>query len=267
MQKNEFDQETMYKLFRTVKEILHPTISKKNISDYKIIMDEDVLPVRVYYPKKITNIDKVIIYIHGNGEVTKCLGEYTNICKNFATKSNTLIIAIEYKELKGKYKTIIEEITNTIKYLYDKLIMNNIKEENITVMADSTGCHILRQINNTNKDIPIKKELLFYPVLNTSYTKDKLVNEDFNIGLIESINKYFKDTISKDDILLEDKDNSIDTLVIVGNVDSLKDEIKEYYKEKKNTKYQEIPFSSHGFLNDMDKELSNEVFAVVNKFI
>ena len=267
MQKNEFDQETMYKLFRTVKEILHPTISKKNISDYKIIMDEEVLPVRVYYPKKITNIDKVIIYIHGNGEVTKCLGNYSSICKNFATKSNTLIIAIEYNELKGKYNTIIEEVYNTIKYLYDKLIMNNIKEDNIIVMADSTGCHILRQINNKNKDIPINKELLFYPVLKTNYTKDNLVNEDFNIGLIESINKYFKDTISKEDIIEEDVDNDIETLVIVGNVDSLKEEIKEYYEKKKNIKYQEIPFSSHGFLNDMDKELSNEVFTVVNKFI
>lgn len=266
MQKNEFDQETMYKLFRTVKEILHPTISKKNISDYKIILDENILPVRVYYPKKITNIEKVIIYIHGNGEVTKCLGEYSKICKNFATKSNTLLIAIEYNELKGKYLTIIEEVKNTIKYLYDKLIMNNINEENITVMADSTGCHILNQINNMD-DIPIKKEILFYPVIKTKYTKENLINEDFNIGLIESINKYFKDTISKDDKLIEDNKNSILKLVLVGNVDSLKDEIKEEYDGKKNTKYEEISFSSHGFLNDMDKELSNEVFTVVNKFI
>ena len=37
---NEFDSEIKYKLFRTVNEILHPTISKKNISDYKIIIDQ-----------------------------------------------------------------------------------------------------------------------------------------------------------------------------------------------------------------------------------
>ena len=91
---NEFDSEIKYKLFRTVNEILHPTISKKNISDYKIIMDEDILPVRVFYPKKVTNIDKAIIYIHGNGEVSNCVGEYANICKNFAIKTNSLLIAI-----------------------------------------------------------------------------------------------------------------------------------------------------------------------------
>ena len=66
---NEFDKEIMYKLFRTVNEILHPTISKKNISDYKIIMDDDILPVRVFYPKKITGIDKVIIYVDIHGKV------------------------------------------------------------------------------------------------------------------------------------------------------------------------------------------------------
>ena len=266
MQKNEFDQETIYKLFRTVNEILHPTISKKNISDYKIILDEDVLPVRVYYPKKITSLDKVIIYIHGDGEVTNCLGEYSKVCKNFATKSNTLIIAIEYNELKENYMTIIDEVYKTIKYLYDKLIMNNIDEENIILMADSTGCHILSQINN--KDISIKKEILFYPVTKTNYTKEKLLNEDFNIGLIENINKYFKNTISKEDKLVESNQENVEKiLVLVGNIDSLKEKIKEEYSNKDNVLYQEISFSSHGFLNNMDKELSNEVFTVINKFI
>ena len=268
MQKNEFDTETVYRLFRTVNEILHPTISKKNISDYKIVIDEDILPVRVYYPKKITTLDKVIIYIHGNGEVTDCLGKYSDICKNFAVKSNALIIAIEYDDIDGKYKDIVDKIYKTIKYLYDKLMVNNIKEDNITVMGDSTGCHIIKQINNINKDIPIRKELFFYPVLNISYTKENLVNEDFNIGLVENINKYFDKVIEKDEELYEDKEYDIDKmLVLVGNVDSLKDSIKEKFDDKKNIKYEEIAFSSHGFLKEMDKELSNEVFTVVNKFI
>ena len=37
MKHNEFDNETKYRLFRSVKEILHPAISKKNISNYIII--------------------------------------------------------------------------------------------------------------------------------------------------------------------------------------------------------------------------------------
>lgn len=62
MRHNEFDDELKYKLYRTVKEILHPTISKRNISNYKIIVDEKLIPVRIFYPKKVTNMNKVIIY-------------------------------------------------------------------------------------------------------------------------------------------------------------------------------------------------------------
>ena len=132
---NEFDKEIKYKLFRTVNEILHPTISKKNISDYKIIVEDDILPVRVFYPKQVTNIDKVIIYVHGDGDVTDCLGEYSNICKNFAVKTNCLIIAVEYDDIKSGYNDIVNEVNKCIKYLYDKLLVNSILEENIILSS------------------------------------------------------------------------------------------------------------------------------------
>lgn len=261
---NEFDKEIKYKLFRTVNEILHPTISKKNISDYKIIIDEDILPVRVFYPSKITNIEKAIIYVHGNGEVTDCIGEYSNICKNFAIKTNSLIIALEYEEIKDNYKTMVNEIDKSIKYLYDKLIINNILEDNIILMSDSTGCYITSLI----KDVPIRKRLLFYPVLNTNYTKKDIKNEEFNIGLIERINKYFKTYMEKDEFTITLEDDLVDKeLIVVGNVDVLIDDIKNLISDSKKIKCVDIPFSSHGFLKNMDKELSNEVFTIVNKFI
>ena len=50
-----FGEVEKYKLYRTVYEILHPTISKKNISNYKVVFDEKILPVLVYYPTKISN--------------------------------------------------------------------------------------------------------------------------------------------------------------------------------------------------------------------
>ena len=257
---NEFDSEIKYKLFRTVNEILHPTISKKNISDYKIIVDENILPVRVFYPKQVTNINKVILYVHGDGEVTNCLGEYSNICKNFAVKTNSLIIAIEYDDIKDSYKEIVNKVRNTINYLYDKLLVNSILEEDIILMSDSTGSHITSLI----KDVPIRKRILFYPVLKTNYIKKDMKNEDFNIGLIEKINKYFKD-LSDEEVEIDDN-NSDKILVLVGNVDMLIDDVKKMVKSDK-VNCVDIPFSAHGFLKDMDKELSSEVFAIVNKFI
>ena len=259
---NEFDKEIKYKLFRTVNEILHPTISKKNISDYKIIMEDDILPVRVFYPKQITNIEKVIIYVHGNGEVTNCMEMYSDICKNFAVKSNCLVIAIEYDDIKGDYNEIVLEITKCIKYLCSKLTINNVLEENIILMSDSTGSHITALI----KDIPIRKRILFYPVLKSKYTKKDMKNEDFNIGLIERINKYFKDINVSVDVVLDDREVD-NMLILVGNIDMLIDDIKKSIVESSKIKCVDIPFSAHGFLKEMDKELSNEVFTIINKFI
>ena len=65
IKENNFDRVERYKLYRSVKEIIHPTISKKNISRYIIVLKEELYPVRIFYPEKVTNIDKIIVfYIH-----------------------------------------------------------------------------------------------------------------------------------------------------------------------------------------------------------
>ena len=63
--------------------------------------------------------------------------------------------------------------------------------------------------------------------------------------------------------------NKPKTLVMVGKVDCLKDEAKEYYDKLKGEghKYIELPFSTHGFLKNMDKELAEEVYGELNLFL
>ena len=130
MKQNEIKEEK-YKLYKTVREILHPTISKKNISDYKITIDEDILPVRVFYPEKVSELKNVILFLHGNGIITDCLGKYSEICKKIAKETNQLLIVIDYKETKKNYIKNLEEIDNTIKFLYKELQRNEIEKENI----------------------------------------------------------------------------------------------------------------------------------------
>ena len=275
---NEFDKEIKYKLFRTVNEILHPTISKKNISDYKIIIEEDILPVRVFYPKKVSNLSQVLIYIHGNGKVTDCQEKYSDICKELTLQTNSLMIAIEYTE--EDYAIMYEKIYHTVKYLYERLERDNIESRNIILVGDSTGANIVMGINELNqKEVPIQKEILFYPVLNSDYSnKEKyesfVANEHFNVYLLENIQNYFMQIASNSneeskllDVFSHTREIP-DMLILVGKVDSLKDEIEEYQKcHKTKVEYVELPFASHGFLKKMDEELSLEVFSKINEFI
>ena len=284
---DEFDIETKYKLYRTVYEILHPTISKRNISNYKIILDEELLPVRVFYPKKVTNISKIMIYIHGDGKITNCLGEYSNICRDLALESDHLIIAIDYDSISKKhfselYNKIYEDVFN----LYKELGKNGILYENITLCGDSTGGNIVIGITDKliKNDIKVSKEILFYPVVSLEYygkTKFESIikNSEFDLKLIDNLKKYFKNICSKKSdlknemlcpLLRDDYSLFPKTLVFTGNTDPLKDEGFEYYKRLNVSSdlnvYVEIAFEGHGFLNSKDNEVKMEIYEQIKKF-
>ena len=279
MIQNEFDNEIKYRLFRSVKDILHPTISKKNVSNYTIVIEEDILPVRIFYPKKVTNISKIMIMVHGNAKVTDSIENYSNICKKLSTLTNSLLIAIEYKEEKNNYEKTIKDIYKTVKYLYERLIKDNIDQKDIILVGDSTGGNIITAINYLNKnDIKIEKEILFYPTLSldywsaTSYESLK-ANETFNFELLGNLREYFNFVLGEEKennlyLPLKTKKDCPKTLLFVGKVDSLRDEAYAYLeKHKDKVKLVELPFSQHGFLKKMDNDIEEELVKEIENFM
>ncbi len=239
------------KLYRNINELLHPAISKKNISNYTIIIDEDILPVQVYYPKKVSHIEKVIIFIHGSSTITEC--NYMDIYKLFAKNTDSLVIAVEYDDV--NYKKMYKDIFKTVSFIHKGLVRNNIDSNNITLIGDSTGCNIITGINYfNNQENKIKKEVLFYPVLSLDYFKSSNYesikkNKEFNVNLIDNLQEYFLKIAYKKDLnnkllnpLKTSQKNTPKTLILVGKVDSLKDEAEEYYNllNKNKRKYFEI---------------------------
>jgi acetyl esterase/lipase len=242
------------------------------------------MPIRVFYPIKVSNINKVIIYIHGNGKITNCVNEYSNICRNLAIKTNRLVIGVEYQELKRNYKEMYNNIYLIIKYLYKELEKNDISNSNICLVGDSTGCNIITGINYLNKDLNIEKEVLFYPTLSLEYFGETNYlsfskNEAFNINLINKLSKYFTYIAYKKDLgdkllnplKLDDYSKIPSTLIFTGTMDVLKDEANDYYNKLitcSNKHFlKEVPFSSHGFLNKIDNELEEEVYLELNNFL
>ena len=117
-----------------------------------------------------------------------------------------------------------------------------------------------------NGEIPIKKEILFYPVLHTDYPNGNTLST--------KLQNYYEEFLSeeeKNSPLLNPLETTLEipeTLLIVGKIDPLSEEAKAY-KEKYSeiVHYVEIPFSGHGFLEKMDNELIREVFEEINQFI
>lgn len=276
---DDFGTEDTYKLYRTIYEILHPTISKKNISNYKIIVQEDLIPLRIFYPKKISKIEKIIIYIHGKMWMTNGKKTYTEVCSQIVKETNALLIALDY-ELNTKYEETVKNCYETIKYLYQGLERIEIKKENIIAMGDSIGASILASISVDEKPLPIEKLILLYPALNLTFENtDKFPSIEQNNKLdlltvkhfLTFKKKYINLTTYKSPLQVKFKTNWPKTLIITGDLDPLRDEGMELYnklkKEKIPIKYVNIKFASHGFLNSKDEESIEECLKEINKFL
>lgn len=281
MFKDNFSNNEKYKLFRNMYEIIHPTISKKNISNYKIILDEEMFPVRIYYPKKLSDINSVVIYIPGEGNISKCYGEYDNILKNMALNCNKLFIAIDYFNEEIKYPYLFDKCFDTVDFIIRELNSNNISD--IIFMGDSFGGNLVSTI--TLKRIDDKKhvaykEVLFYPIISGEYfgkSKYESLNRD---GIVEKediseLGTFFKKYISNKKRLsdkyicpMKSKDFSLypRTLIFSADLDVLRDENKSF-SELIKCDYHNVLFAEHGFLDFYDEESKNEVYSKINSFI
>lgn len=283
MKGNDFDQELKYNLYRSVKEILHPTISKRNISDYKIILSEELMPLRIAYPKKVSNIENVMIYIHGAGEITECVGSYYDISSTIALNYNQLVISLDYEVYSDlELLKLYDKFYETFKFIYFELLASGISKKQITLIGDSTGASaILSIINKCQKEnITISKQILFYPILSGKYfTKDIFAKEE-NLGnkkLIKRIVSYYTERIGDKNNLKDENifalnkksfTNYPQTLIICGNGDILLDDAKNLNELLgEQASLVEVPFAFHGFLKNTDKDLTKDFTSKIKEFL
>lgn len=286
---DDFDLENKYKLYRTAYEIIHPTISKKNISNYKIIINDSLVPLRVFYPEKISELTSVIIYIHGGGWITGSVNSYSKIIREISKRTGKLVVAIDYR-LAPEYKFPIglNDCYSAVKYLYREFEKLSINNENITIMGDSAGGNLAVSVAlkaRKTQEINIQKQVLIYPALSGEYHGDTkyeslIKNSELDILTVKHLDSFMKlYTNTKKDLdnplvaPLKETDftNMPETLVVTGDIDPLRDEGKEYYKRLKKAnvraKYLNIKFASHGFLNGKDEEIKDEFYQTVIKFL
>lgn len=276
-----FCEVSKYRLYRTVYEIVHPTISKKNISNYRVVFDDKLLPVLVYYPQKISNINSVIIYVPGDGLISGSYGKYEKICKKMAIETNSLVIAIDYFNSTIKYPTVVNKIFKLIKFLYDQFEKIGICNEKITLMGDSTGCIILSNLVSKmiSKNLLANKMIMFYPVVRYDYS-DYCWNETYlniNINLDKKINNYLKRYFSKSKeqgCSLLERDNLLGfpkTLILTAEMDILKEDgnilSSKFISDVEGSKYCNIKFANHGFLSCADEEMQREMYNELNNFL
>ena len=276
MKKSSFSEENKYKLYRSVYDIIHPSISKKNISNYKIILDDNISPIRVFYPEKITINTSVIIFIPSSINLINNDVNYSKICKELSNKTNSIILGIDYNSSsENKFPNGLDECYEVVEYLYNALKKNNLDENNIILMGDSLGANIITKIINKGRKnkIYIKKAIL------VSLIVDKTDEIEKNKVNIIQLNK-FKDFFTK---YIDDKgvynfpidENNYEEypeiLLFVGAADPLYTKVISYYDKLKNNKVKinlnKITFADHNVLGNDDQDIKDELYKNILEFL
>lgn len=174
-----------YKLYRTLYDIIHPSISRKNITNYNIIINEKLLPLQIYYPKKEVNISKMIIYIADRIN-------NNNVYSELAKRTDNLVLVIENNNNQN-----IDDYYNTINYIYNNISTTGINNENITIMSDYNGTNIENEIfqkSIKNKSFIINKLILLGP---NFINKNKKTNELIILDKDKEEDNYIKVYLKK----------------------------------------------------------------------
>lgn len=177
-----------YKLYRSFYEIIHPSISRKNISEYKIVFSDDIIPVQIFYPKKEVQLNRIMIYLKGNNT-------YNSYYEDLAFRTNQIVILIDNLVIYSK-----EDYFNVVHYIIEEALKCNIGSKNICIMGDFNSVNTifyLENMLNNKKYLDIKK-IVLSPNIN-SLEKANLKN-----ALMLSNNEALKTSQRKDYQLIKE---------------------------------------------------------------
>lgn len=148
------------KLYRDLNEIFHPSISRENISNYKILLKNNLLPIKVFYPKKEVNLDRLIILISTD----------ESICSDLAINTESVVFLLDYS--KNDY---VLKCYKFIKYIYKEIDNYDIDKKNVCFMSYESSSNILEKVLKNMDDIDINKLIFLNPSNEIVMGNNKLI--------------------------------------------------------------------------------------------
>ena len=276
MKNSSFSEDNTYKLYRDVYDIVHPSISKKNISNYSIVLKDDITPIRVFYPKKPTLDTSIVLFVPSSTKIFTDKINYSKVCKDISKNTNSIVLGIDYNSSSNSnFNNCKEECYKTIKYLYKELKKNKIKEDKIVLMGDSLGANIITSIINKIKE----DNLNISKVILTSTISDKTDDIEKNKVNVIQLNKFkdfFDNFIDENSSFYYPIDennfeNYPKVLLFSGAADPLYEKIKNYYEilKKNNVEVEliKITFADHNILNNNDQDIKDELYKNILEFL
>lgn len=237
-----------------------------NIKNVNIDISSTKIPVRIYTPEGDSKLP-IIVYSHGGFWIGGNLDNCDNICRKLSQNTKAVVVSVGYRLApENPFPAGVNDVYNVVQWVYKNAEDINGDAKHIAVAGDSAGGNIAAAVSQMVRDKNgphITCQILVYPSTNlfelNSRSWSQLSN-DFNISR-EDMEKYISLYIPKKEdrkdpyaspLLAKDFKGLPHTLIIIAEIDPLRDEGEAYAKKLKQAGDEVVVTmykgSTHGFL-------------------
>ncbi|NLD20257.1 MAG: alpha/beta hydrolase [Clostridiales bacterium] len=267
----EVDLKKNYKLYRSVNsKVVTPVKLFYKISDFKIHLDEEEIPIRVFHPEEKTS-DEVFLFFHGGGWVLGDIDTYTKPCASLASATGRRVMSVDYRLApEHPFPCGLRDCYHAAMTICENSRAFELDPEKMILIGDSAGANLAACINlmaRDNNTFVFKNQILLYPATwndhseNSkfesvrAYGKSYLLTSkricDYVDLYIQNAHDFYSPYFAP--LLADDLSNQPRTLLITAEYDPLRDE-GEAYGEKlrtfgNNVEQYRMKDALHGFFS------------------
>lgn len=222
--------------------------------------------VRFVRPEGNTDKLPVIFYIHGAGWVFGSAQTHDKLIRELAVRTNSVVVFPEYsRSPEAKYPTAIEQSYAVLQKLSELAESKGLDLTELAVAGDSVGGNmatVMTILTKERQELPIQKQLLFYPVTDANFTTDSYQEFAENYFLTKEGMKWFWDQYTTDDserseitasplrATSEDLADLPPALILTGEADVLRDEGEAYARKLRDVGVAVTQVRFQGMIHD-----------------
>ena len=243
--------------------------SIKSVGDVRIPVENGEIVLRIYTPNGQGPFP-VFVTFHGGGWVTGSLNNHDGICRESRAQANYLVVSVDYRLApENKFPKPLNDCYQATLWVENNIQSYNGDPQKIVVGGDSAGGNLAAAValNAREENKPsIKAEVLIYPALDNNFETESYIKYANGFFQTKSSCKWFWSQYLKDKndannsyaapLKAKSLDNLPPTLIIIAELDVLKDEALNYGKklEEAGVKVKILKYPSiHGFVSFADR--------------
>jgi acetyl esterase len=193
------------------------------------------VPVRVYRTGSPSG--RALLYVHGGGFMFGGVDACDHICADLADLTGDLVVSVDYRLAPDHpFPAGLDDCEEALRWLVAQAGSLGVDASRIAVAGDSAGGNLAAALCLRVRDVPITHQVLIYPMLDLTCSRDSWVTEGrpyLNVEDVRiAVTHYYDDADVKDPfvspLFAEDLGGLPPALVVVAEHDTLRDDGLDY---------------------------------------